>query len=111
MSSSPTSLLAPLIRVLISAWIIYQVFEQERTLEPKVRVVRWGIVLAGVATFFLALAYLPGVPIVVLIGFVTLPTGLVFLFPELTVYIVRGYRVAARRLRGSAEKKGRIESG
>ena len=109
-NSSATSLGDALIRVLISIWVIHQIFKQERKLETTVRIVRWVIVLAGVATFVLGLVYLH-LPMIVLIGFVSFPTGLVFLFPELTVYIVRGYRLALRRVRGNAAKKRGIENG
>jgi uncharacterized protein YacL len=110
MNSSATGLVGALIRVLISVWVIYQILKQERKLETRVRIVRWVIVLAGVATFVLGLVYLH-LPMIALIGFVSFPTGLVFLFPEVTVYIVRGYRLALRRVRGNAAKKRGIESG
>ena len=92
MSSELTSILGALGKVLISVWVIYQIFKQERTLEPTVRIVRWSIVLTGVGGFFLFLVYFPHVSVFVLIGLITFPAGLVFLFPELAVYIVRGYR-------------------
>jgi len=94
---APADVLVPLGRVLISAWVIYQIFKQERSLEPVVRIVRWIIVAAGVGAFLLALKFLPHISIFLLVFLISLPTGLFFLFPELTVYLVRFARAIASR--------------
>lgn len=95
MTSVRTSDLWLVIKLIIPALVIYNAFKQERRLEPIVRVVRWAIILALLIVFVLVMVFLPNIPmsaVLVLIAFTTFPAGILFLFPDLTTYIIRGYR-------------------